>query len=170
MEPRHDPRLDAFTSRHEIEQVILALARATDRRDVEAIRRCYHADARDDHGAFQGSGAEFADWVPKALGLFAATQHVLSPPRIELDGDVAHAETYCTAHHLYPPSDPGGERDSIMGLRYLDRFERRGGVWRIARRCCVWDYSYIVPITEKWPLGPGFRLGSPDRQDPSYAR
>ena len=170
MEAKHDPRLDLLTSRHEIEQVILGLARATDRRDSEAIRRCYHADAHDDHGAFQGSGAEFADWVPKVLAPFAATQHVLSPPRIELDGDVAHAETYCTAHHVYPPGDPGGERDSVMGLRYLDRFERRGGVWRIARRSCVWDYSYIVPISDKWPLGPGFRLGRPNREDPSYAR
>jgi|SRR5215510_2305689 len=170
MEPRPDPRLDALTSRLEIEQVILSLARATDRREVAAIRACYHSDAHDDHGAFSGSGAEFAEWVPKALGPFAATQHVLSPPRIELDGDVAHAETYCTAHHVYPASDPGGERDSIMGLRYLDRFERRGGVWRIASRRCVWDYTYIVPVDDKWPLGPGFRLGSPSRADPSYLR
>jgi hypothetical protein len=32
----------------------------------------------------------------------------------------------------------------------------------------VWDYTYIVPVTEKWPLGPEFRLGKPDRSDPSY--
>jgi hypothetical protein len=110
----------------------------------------------------------------------------LAPPRIELDGD-AHCETYCTAHHVFPPSDPGGERDSVMGLRYLDRFERRPpasgsglasgqsrhpelGVWRIARRTCVWDYTYVVPVAEKWPLGDGFRLGRPGRDDPSYLR
>lgn len=58
----------------------------------------------------------------------------------------------------------------VEGLRYLDRFERRGGLWRIAQRTCVWDYSYIVPIRDKWPLGPGFRLGRPGREDPSYAR
>jgi hypothetical protein len=192
-----DPRiLDEIGSRHEIEQVILRLARATDRRDPEAIRACYHADAFDDHGAFQGGPAEFAEWVPKVLAMFAATQHVLSPPRIELDGEVAHCETYCTAHHVTPASDPAGERDSVMGLRYVDRFERRpvpeaagrldstppvsGGSlpavqsrrreWRIARRSCVWDYTYIVPAGDKWPLGPGFRLGRPDRSDPSYAR
>lgn len=162
--------LDELASRHEIEQVIFRLARATDRRDPEEIRACYHADACDDHGAFQGSPAEFAEWVPKALAPFAATQHFLSPPRIERDGEVAHCETYCTAHHVFPPSDPGGERDSVMGLRYLDRLERRGGVWRIARRRCVWDYTYIVPVTDKWPLGEGFRLGQPGRDDPSYER
>jgi ketosteroid isomerase-like protein len=183
--------LDELFHRHEIEQVILRLARATDRRDSEAIRACYHADAFDDHGAFQGSPAEFAEWVPKVLGMFAATQHFLAPPRIELEGDVAYCETYCTAHHVTPATDPGGERDSVMGLRYLDRFERRvltadprrphpaapsqvasRGVqsWRIARRTCVWDYTYIVPVTDKWPFGPGFRLGSPSREDPSYAQ
>src|SRR5688572_30353784 len=186
-----DPRerwLDELVSLREIEQVILGLARATDRRDAEAIRACYHADAFDDHGAFQGGPAEFAAWVPQVLAMFAATQHVLSPPRIELDGDVAHSETYCTAHHVTPPSDPGGERDSVMGLRYVDRFERRlmpetehgsaptplasgdglpgrqsrrPQAWRIARRTCVWDYTYIVPVTDKWPFGPGFRLGRP---------
>jgi hypothetical protein len=179
--------LDELLCRHEIEQVILRLARATDRRDPEAIRACYHADAFDDHGAFQGGPAEFAEWVPKVLAMFAATQHFLAPPRIELDGDVAHCETYCTAHHVTPPTDPGGERDSVMGLRYVDRFERRparppasggdppGGQsrrpeWRIARRTCVWDYTYIVPAADKWPLGPEFRLGKPDRSDPSYVR
>ena len=204
MERESCARLDDLVCRHEIEQVILRLARATDRRDPEAIRSCYHADAFDDHGAFQGGPAEFAEWVPLALAPFAATQHFLAPPRIEREGDVAHCETYCTAHHVFPPSDPGGERDSVMGLRYLDRFERRPpapagdlangqsrhpgppasggglasgqsrhpglGVWRIARRTCVWDYTYIVPVADKWPLGEGFRLGRPGRDDPSYRR
>ena len=187
MDPR-EQGLDELLSRHEIEQVILRLARATDRRDAEAIRACYHADGFDDHGAFQGSPAEFAEWVPQVLAPFAATQHFLAPPRIELEGGLAHCETYCTAHHVTKPDDPGGERDSVMGLRYLDRFERRlaelatpppaaathrtagRGVplWRIARRTCVWDYTYIVPAADKWPLGPGFRLGRPDPSDPSY--
>lgn len=170
MDSRDRDRLEELYCRHEIEQVILRLARATDRRDPEAIRACYHADAVDDHGAFQGSPAEFAEWVPKVLAPFAATQHFLTPPHIEREGDVAHSETYCTAHHVFPASDPGGERDSVMGLRYLDRFERRDGGWRIARRSCVWDYSYIVPVAEKWPLGVGFRLGRPGPDDPSYRR
>lgn len=180
-------RLEDLFAEREIAQVILRLARATDRRDSAAIRACYHADGFDDHGAFQGSPAEFAAWVPQALSLFAATQHFLSPPRIEREGDVAHCETYCTAHHVFPPSDPGGERDAVMGLRYVDRFERRPlasgdrlasaqsrhpelGVWLIARRTCVWDYTYVVPVHEKWPLGAGFLLGRPGPDDPSYAR
>lgn len=164
----HERCLQELWDHHEIRQVILRLGRATDRRDADAIRACYHADAVDDHGAFRGSAAEFAEWVPKTLAIFAATQHFLAPPRIELAGDAARCETYCTAHHVFPADDPGGARDSVMGLRYLDRFERRDGVWRIARRTCVWDYSYIVPAGDRWPFGPDYRLGRPDGSDPSY--
>lgn len=164
-----DPALEGLLAREEIRGVLMRLARGTDRRDPDLIRSCYHADGFDDHGAFQGSPAEFAEWVPKTLALFASTQHVLGNVSIELDGDVARTETYCTAHHVTPPDDPGGARDAIMGLRYLDRFERRGdGPWLIARRLCAYDYTTIVAITGSWPLDPPFVRGRPDREDPSY--
>jgi len=165
-----EQRIDEMLARHEIHQVILSLARATDRRDPEAIRSCYHPDAVDDHGAFRGSPAEFADWVPRTLALFAATQHLVGSPRIVLEGARARSETYCQAHHVFPSDDSGGERDAIMALRYVDRFERRDeGPWLIARRTCVWDFTSMVPLGEKWPLADGFLLGSPDRSDPSYS-
>ncbi|MDJ0850270.1 MAG: nuclear transport factor 2 family protein [Myxococcota bacterium] len=164
-----DAALAELVAKEEIRSVLMRLARGTDRRDPELIRSCYHPDGFDDHGAFQGSPAEFAEWVPKTLALFASTQHVLGNVSIELEGDVARSETYCTAHHVFPPEDPGGPRDAIMGLRYLDRFERRpGSPWLIARRVCAYDYTYIVPISESWPLDPPFIVGRPDRDDPSY--
>jgi hypothetical protein len=107
--------------------------------------------------------------VPQTLSLFATTQHFVGTPRIELDGTRARSETYCQAHHVFPADDPGGERDAIMALRYVDRFESRdGGPWLIARRTCVWDYTCMVPLGERWPLGEGFLLGATDRSDPSY--
>lgn len=157
-------------SREEIREVLMRLARGTDRRDRELILSCYHPDGFDDHGAFRGSPAEFADWVPKILGQFTATMHVLGNVSIDLRGDVAFVETYCTAHHIFPAGAPEGPRDGIMGLRYVDRFERRqGGPWRIARRLCVWDYAYAVR-DERWSLPPSFVPGRPDREDPSYER
>jgi hypothetical protein len=82
---------------------------------------------------------------------------------------VAHVESYCTAHHVFPPEDPGGTRDAILGLRYLDRFERRdGGAWLISSRLCAYEYSLCVPAGDAWPLDPPFVRGRPDRSDPSY--
>jgi ketosteroid isomerase-like protein len=163
--------LAELLAKDEIRDVLARLARGTDRRDAALIRSCYHPDAVDDHGAFRGSPAEFAEWVPKTLSLFACTMHVLGNVSIELAGDVAHVETYCTAHHVFPPDAPGGARDAILGLRYLDRFERRGGgAWLIASRLCAYEYSLMIPAGEAWPLEAPFVRGRPDRSDPSYRR
>ena len=157
-------------SHEEIRSVLMRLARGTDRRDEELIRSCYHEDAFDDHGAFQGSPAEFARWVPEVLGMFKSTMHVLGNILIEIDGDVAFVETYCTAHHVFPDDHPEGARDGVMGLRYVDRFERRdGGPWLIAKRVCVWDYAHAV-THEPWALGPDYVMGRSGPDDPSYDR
>ena len=164
-----DPAVDALLAKDEIRTVLMRLARGTDRRDEELIRSCYHPDGFDDHGGYRGDPAGFAAWVPKTLAMFEATMHVLANSSIELDGDVARCETYCTAHHVFPAEDPGGARDAVMGLRYLDCFERREGTgWLIARRVCAFDYTYIVPIDERWPLDPPFVRGRPGPDDPSY--
>ena len=165
-----DDRLQELVDREEIRSVLMQLARGTDRRDPELIFSCYHPDGFDDHGAYRGGAAGFAEWVPKTLAMFETTMHVLGNIHIEIDGDVAETETYCTAHHVFPPDDAGGQRDAIMGLRYLDRFERRGGPWRIARRICVFDYTYIAAAVGRWPLDPPFVRGRTDREDPSYLR
>jgi hypothetical protein len=103
-----DLRLERLLARDEIHQLLLRLARGSDRRDAEFIASCYHEDAFDDHGGFQDSGAEFSRCVPQALAPFAATMHFIGTPHLAFDGDVAHGEAYCQAHHVYPPSDPGG--------------------------------------------------------------
>jgi ketosteroid isomerase-like protein len=168
-EPDIAGALAELLAREEIRSVLMRLARGTDRRDRELILSCYHPDGFDDHGGYQGDPKGFAEWVPQVLSLFEITQHVLGNLSIEIEGDVAHCETYCTAHHIFPASDPGGARDSIMGLRYLDRFEKRGaGPWLIARRVCAYDYTYVAPIGERWPLDPPFITGTTDRGDPSY--
>jgi hypothetical protein len=163
-------------AREEIRGVLMDLARGTDRLDAELIRSCYHPDAQDDHNAFRGGPAEFADWVLANLTHFAATMHFVGNVRIDLAGDAAWSEAYCVAHHLFRPDDPDGERDLVLGLRYFDRFERRAAQpghaprWKIALRRCVFDWSYTVPIAEKWPFAGDFTVGRRDRSDPTYRR
>ncbi len=151
-------------AREEIGDVIKRLARGTDRLDEELIASCYHPDGFDDHNAFRGTGREFARWVLEALPHFEATMHFVGPPYIRLDGDVAQVDTYCVAHHL------GDDSDMVMGLRYVDRFERRDGRWLIARRVCAFDWTYTVPIdgSTRWPFGADFTVGARDRTDITY--
>jgi hypothetical protein len=87
----------------------------------------------------------------------------------EIDGDIAHAETY----YLFT----GRNRDDtnwIAGGRYIDRLERRESVWKIALRCNAIEWSGMIP-TMPIPFAsvPGVHAnGVPSRneQDPSYRR
>jgi hypothetical protein len=156
--------LAEVVAREEIRDVVKRLARGTDRLDAELMASCYHPDGYDDHNAFRGSGTEFAAWVCEVLPTFEATHHFIADPEIRLDADVAQVNTYCIAHHLRK------ESDMVLGLRYVDRFERRDGHWLIAKRVCAFDWSYVVPFDPKqsFPWGADFTVGHRDRTDITY--
>jgi hypothetical protein len=151
-------------AKEEITDVIKRLARGTDRLDEELMASCYHPDGVDDHNSFRGSGTEFARWVCQVLPHFESTMHFVGPPYIRLDGDVAQVDTYCVAHHI------GDGTDMVLGLRYVDRFERRDGVWLIAKRVCAFDWTYTVPFdpTVSFSFEPDFTVGARDRTDITY--
>lgn len=151
-------------ARQEITDVVKRLARGTDRLDAEMMASCYHPDGIDDHNAFRGSGTEFAAWVLEALAAFEATHHFVADPYIRLDGSTAQVDSYCIAHHI------GTDSDLVIGLRYVDRFEKRSGRWLISRRVCAFDWHYVVPFdpTRSFRFGPDFTLGHRDRSDISY--
>jgi SnoaL-like domain len=156
--------LEELVARQEITDVVKRLARGTDRLDEEAMAACYHPDGFDDHNAFRGSGTEFARWVCEVLPHFEATHHFIADPYIRLEGDTAQVDTYCEAHHV------GVDSDLIIGLRYVDRFERRDGSWRIARRVCAFDWTYTVPYDPdaKMEFPAHFTVGRRDRTDITY--
>ncbi|OOB89203.1 hypothetical protein B0T42_18880 [Rathayibacter sp. VKM Ac-2630] len=57
--------------------------------------------------------------------------------------DIAEGETYCLALHLL--HDAGQRSLLTMSIRYLDRFERIDGRWRIAVRRLVIDWTERSP-------------------------
>ena len=148
--------IEAVADRAEIYAVLVRYARGVDRRDPEMIRSTYHPDAFDDHGAYQGDLDGFIDFVAKQVwSRFRTTMHKLGQALIEIDGDEATAETYAVCHHVVAE---GGRdvADSVMGIRYLDRFERRDGAWRIARRALRWEWirsDALDPLDATWTLG-----------------
>jgi hypothetical protein len=156
--------VEELLDREEITDVIKRLARGTDRLDGEMIASCYHPDGFDDHNAFRGSPTEFADWVLQVLPHFQATMHFIGPPNIRVTGDEAHVDTYCVAHHVRDGSD------MVLGLRYVDRFERRDGTWLIAKRVCAFDWTYTVPFdpATSYTFEGDFTVGHRDRSDITY--
>ena len=122
--------------RQDILDCLTRYSRGVDRLDKELLLSAYHPDARDDHGVFVGDAADFWNWVHNAHGTGQKrTFHTIANHSCEIDGDVAHAETYC----LYFGLNQDDSLD-VVGNRYVDRLERRDGAWRIADRVCVVDW------------------------------
>jgi hypothetical protein len=129
--------LATLADRAAIHDVLMRYYRSVDRTDWQGIRDCFHPDADLDYGVFfRGDLDAFMEYLegPTALGGFERTVHFAGNELIELEGDSARTETYCIAHH-----EPLDEHDwagafVIVWLRYVDRFERRDGAWRSARR------------------------------------
>jgi ketosteroid isomerase-like protein len=131
--------------RQQIHDCLMRYSRGVDRLDRELLLSVYHEDAIDDHGVFVGSAAEFADW---AIAMHTRThlshQHCVLNYTCELDGDVAHTETY----YMFVGMNREGPPLAMSGGRYVDRFEKRDGRWAIAARVCVRDWAPLEAIPE----------------------
>jgi SnoaL-like domain len=162
--------VDDLLAREEIGDVVKDLARGTDRLDAELIASCYHPDGTDDHNVFRGTGTEFAQWVVDTLPHYAVTMHFVGSPRVRRVGERAGVDTYCVAHHISRPAVDGTQTDMTLGLRYVDRFERRAGEWKIATRVCAFDWTVTVEFDAARGFGfePGWTLGTRDRGDITY--
>src|SRR3954467_7786982 len=117
-------------------RVVRTVARAIDRLDFELLASCYHPDATDErHGRVRGI-AEFLEWVQPILHGMQSTLHALSTQLVDVDGDVAHAETYCTARHV-AVRDDGETQVWFAYLRYVDRLQPPAGRRARPRAVCA---------------------------------
>lgn len=162
-------RLAAAADRSECIDLVARVARAIDRCDVALLATLFHPDATDDHGMFAGSATDFIEWVMPVLATMKRTQHVIGQVLVELDGDRAASEAYFIAHHTL--DGPDGEVFMLAAGRYLDRFERRDGIWKIAHRHAVYDWNSAVSSSDSWDRSgmPGWAFGARGTADPSYA-
>ncbi|HEY2298698.1 MAG TPA: nuclear transport factor 2 family protein [Jatrophihabitans sp.] len=135
----------------EITAVLHRRARATDQRDLDAALSCYHDDASEDHEGFDGPIREYlATTSPVFVGGsdIVVNFHQIGNVEIQVDSDRARCQCYFLCA-ITEGSGPGA-RDYLNAGRYLDDFERRDGVWRIAHRQCVYEWSHGEPLTDRW--------------------
>ena len=135
--------------------------------DRALVRSCYHADAIDEHGSFSGSADDFMAWVWPLLERYSQTMHFIGNHWVQLAGDVAGAETYGIAFHRSSDSRP--QMNLMTGFRFLDRFERRGGEWRIAARVAVTEWSRVDDAASRFLPSAELLQGKRDSSDASYA-
>lgn len=164
-------RLDRLLDRQDILDCITRISRAIDRFDRELFLSGYHPDAIIDAGNFVGDPAKvYNGGAALHEQSQLSTLHNLTNHRCEIDGDVAHAETYFFFSGL--------NRDRtnwVAGGRYVDRLERRDKEWKIAFRCTIIEWSGMIPAANV-PLfdnvSDAHLNGVPGRNklDPSYRR
>ena len=163
-------KLDALLDKQEIMECLTRFSRGMDRFDRELYLSAFHADADMAAGPYVGDVPGCYDWaMPMHEAGQVLTHHSLLNNTTEIDGDVAHSETY----YLFVARN----RDESLwmaGGRYLDRFERRGGEWKIAFRTNIIEWG-CVPPAMPLPFGdvPGIGLNgvsSRSKDDPSYRR
>jgi hypothetical protein len=163
-------RVAALLDKQDIRECLVRFSRGMDRFDKDAYLSAFWDDAQVAAGPFVGSAAECWDWaVPMHEAGQIITQHALLQSTIDLDGDVAHSETYYQF--------VGRNRDEtlwIAGGRYIDRLQRREGVWKIALRTNVIEWGCLpTPMPVPFADVPGIAangVSSRSRDDPSYQR
>jgi ketosteroid isomerase-like protein len=133
--------------RLDIQDCLMRHCRGVDRHDAELMASCYHADAVIKHANRDQliAGSEYGEWsnAAHAGGRFALHSHQITNINCELDGDVAYCESYVLT--LFLSADE--QTTAIVAGRYLDRFERRDGVWKIAVRRAFLDLAGDAPAT-----------------------
>src|SRR5271163_4977661 len=142
--PERLAKLEYLADRQEILDCLARALRAIDRFDKELFLTCFHSDAVIDAGGFLNApGVVYDGAADLHQRGQLSTIHNLLNHTCEIDGDVAHSETYL----LYT----GVNRDKtnwIAGGRYLDRLERRDGSWKIAFRYTLMEWSGVVAPTD----------------------
>jgi hypothetical protein len=130
-----EQRVDRWIDRLEIREALAEYFRALNRRDADRAKRIFHADAHEQHGPVAGKAHllidEFVDFGADAHEV--AIRHVLDV-WIEFSGDEALSEAGWI-NVLRDTAD-----DMFYAGRYLDRWQRRDGEWKIAARVAVVDW------------------------------
>ena len=161
------PDLAALADRQAISDVVLNYCRGIDRLNRDLVARCFHHDATDTHGSFQGTIQEFIDWAFGLLAKYDSTMHLVANHLATVNGDAAVAETYGIAYHR--SIDPDPRRNLTVGFRYIDRLERRdGGPWRIAKRVATTEWVTAPSPGSEWPIPTNSAVGKRDDNDPLF--
>ena len=162
-------KVQYLLDRQDILDCLTRSCRGADRSDRELFLSSFHADAVADVGPFVGAPDSLYDWAERLRRASPSVHHHILNHSCEIDGDVAHAETY---YLFVAPQHDGTNLNA--GGRYIDRFERRDGEWRIAMRQNLLEWSGLMPAAAMpLPDGPDIHLNgrpSRDRDDPSYRR
>jgi ketosteroid isomerase-like protein len=162
LEMVRDAAVQDLLDKQAIREAVMRYCRGADRCDAELINSAYHPDAIDDHPGGRSVGAAIGPGIASSLQeRMQSTSHQIGTQLIEVTGDTAACESYSTGAHIMKD----GRRLRTL-VRYLDRFERRAGEWKIVHRLVITEATEVLPPPDSAPLAPS--SARRDREDPSY--
>lgn len=117
---------------------------ARDQARWDELLDVFHPDGRIHVSWFDGPYTEFVARCRDNHGKGSQAKHLLWPARVSVQGARACAETNVAIR----------VRQAIQGVlvdltsygRFLDRIERRDGVWRMVERVCVYESDRLDPV------------------------
>ena len=155
-------QLAALSDRNAVYEVVLDIASGVDRYDPALLADAIWADAHIDMGgAAPMTGAAFAAALKPPRAPSKGRMHVIGNHRIRVDGDRAECESYVISCQETAAQD--GDETRLRAGRYLDRFERRDGTWKLSRRVFVDEWSRLDTVKTRPAVG-GHR-GAPSEAD-----
>jgi hypothetical protein len=185
--------LQRVADRDAIEDVLYTYCRAIDRLDLDLLKSVYHSDATDEHPPFEGLAVDVVEQIfqfqPR---YFSLTFHTVTHARIDIEGERAVGEAYFLSQNLlhedeavlaafsgeeYAERAKASGQASVQhqffaGGRYIDRFEKRAGRWKIADRKvrCEWaDFGPVSAVVREGPIRQYVVPGMRGSTDPVYS-
>lgn len=153
--------------------------RGLDRHDESLVRNIFWPDAALSYGS-RVTIADLPAWANASHANRAAIQHHVTTLNVDLDGDTAHVEGYIVFSSDMPrdtsfdsPGAPTPGRARVPSIttlstgRYINRYERRDGDWRISVHDYVHELGAQLETVDLCAIG---CLGRWDQTDLSYLR
>jgi hypothetical protein len=180
--------LRRLADRIAIQETLYRYARGIDRRNWDFLASAFHPGAEIHQGDFKGSIEAMIESVKLRHAAIEQSAHLMTNILIEFDGPADSAssgavvETYYLAYlrngalpaimktALIGGGAPEADKIDMRSLgRYIDRFERRDGEWRIARRVCIAETLSGTAVPDGDPLSANWAMASRNPDDALWA-
>ncbi|MGE3194832.1 MAG: nuclear transport factor 2 family protein [Microbacteriaceae bacterium] len=129
---------------------------ALDRNDRDAWRALFSDDIAFESGG-SVRGLEDVLRIPDdQLQRYAKTMHEVTTQLVSVEGDRAHGEVYCQAHHIYQDFHQNGRFPFDLShdflIRYEDDYARIDGRWVFTRRQVITEARHVRQIIPAIPV------------------
>ena len=145
-----DTEIDILLAKQAILDQLHSYSRAVDRLDAELFTSVWHSDGtlEFEGGALKGNAHELVGTFMAFHDSLLAHVHQVSNVSIEVVGDRAASESYAFAMLQVPATETEPIVSQHFRGRYLDRWSRREGRWRIDHRQVVREMFWSEPAPD----------------------